>query len=103
MNIRMSLIRMLKQLTEDTLMMQSAGAGYYTCIPLASRYNKLLGQTVTLFPSYQGLLSTFEKIAESDPKDPSDKMKVVQGIRIEISQLVALLESMSDDDAAANA
>ena len=97
MKVRESLVRMLKQLSEDTLVMQSQGAGYYTCIPLARRYNKLLGQARDLYPG-GGLVSTFDDIPEEDPKDPSDKMKVVQGIRIEISQLVTLLESTDEDD-----
>lgn len=93
-----SLIRMLKQLSEDTMVMQSQGAGYYTCIPLAARYNKLLGQAHSLLPDDDGLLGTFEEVPEEDPKDPADKMKVVQAIRIEISQLVTLLESVRDQE-----
>ena len=96
MNVRESLVRMLKELAENTLVMQSQGAGYYTCIPLAARYNKLLGQARGLFPESEGLIGTFEEIPENDPKDPSDKMKVVQGIRIEINQLITLLESVDD-------
>ena len=100
MNVRESLIRMLKQLDENTMVMQSQGAGYYTCIPLAARYNKLLQQARGLFPAGNGLMSTFEEIEENDPKDPSDKMKVVQGIRIEIDQLITLLESATDEETA---
>lgn len=98
MKMNDSLIRMLKQLSEDTMVMQSQGAGYYTCIPLATRYNKLLGQARGLFPPHDGLIGTFSEMTEDDPKDPADKMKVIQGIRIEISQLVTLLESVRDDE-----
>ncbi len=98
MKLRESLVSMLKQLSEDTLVMQSQGAGYYSCIPLAARYNKLLGQARGLFSDDKGLITTFEEIPEADPKNPSDKMKVIQGIRIEISQLITLLESAGEEE-----
>jgi hypothetical protein len=64
---------------------------------MARRYNKLLGQARSLFPEFDGLISTFEDIPESDPKDPGDKMKVIQGIRVEIGQLLSLIESLGED------
>ena len=72
---------------------QQQGAGYYTCIPVARRFNRLLAQARTLFTEAGGLISTFDELPETDPKDPADKMKVMQGIRIEINQLVSLLRS----------
>lgn len=96
MDIRISLITMLKQLRDDMLVIQQQGAGYYSCTPLAKRYNKLLAQGKKLYPAGDGLIGTFDNIDEADPKDPADKMKVVQGIRVEISQLLALLESSGD-------
>lgn len=87
---------MLKQLLEDMTLIYQQGAGYYSCIPIARRYNKLLAQARTLYDGPDGLMDTFEDLAESDPKDPGDKSKVVQGYRIEIGQLVALLESISE-------
>lgn len=96
MDIRSSLITMLKQLRDDMLVIQQQGAGYYSCTPFARRYNKLLAQGKALFPAGDGLIGTFESVDEMDPKDPADKMKVVQGIRVEISQLLALLESTGD-------
>lgn len=93
MDVRESLIRMLKQLSVDTQQLQQLGAGYYSCIPLVTRYNKLLKQARTLFMDTPGLMDTFEEMEEEDPKNPSDKYKVVQGIRIEIGQLISLLES----------
>lgn len=97
MDVRGSLIGMLKQLQEDMQMMQQLGAGYYSCIPITKRYNKLLAQAAGLFENGDGLIGTFENQAESDPKDPSDKMKIVQSIRIEIGQLVSLLESLGEE------
>ncbi|MDZ4858879.1 MAG: hypothetical protein SGI88_07825 [Candidatus Hydrogenedentes bacterium] len=93
MDNRSSLIKMLKQLIDDMLVIQQQGAGYYSCTPLARRYNKLLAQGRLLFDSNDGLMGTFESVDETDPKDPADKMKVVQAIRVEIGQLLALLES----------
>lgn len=96
MNIRTSLITMLKQLRDDMLVIQQQGAGYYSCTPMARRYNKLLAQGRKLFSAGDGLIDTFENVDEADPKDPGEKMKIVQGIRVEISQLLALLESTGD-------
>ena len=84
---------MLKQLRDDMLVIQQQGAGYYSCTPFAKRYNKLLAQGKKLFDNSDGLITTFDNIDENDPKDPADKMKIVQVIRVEISQLLALLES----------
>ena len=95
---RKSLIGMLKQLREDMLAIQQLGAGYYSCTPIIVRYNKLLEHAKHLAPSdTNGLVATFDPIAEEDPLDPGDKMKVVQGIRIEIGQLLSLLESTPDE------
>lgn len=98
MDVRRSIIRMIAQLLQDMQVIQHQGSGYYTCAPFARRYNKLLGQARGLFPPEHGIISTFEEIPESDPKDPSDKMKVLQTIRIESSQLTALLESTNGDE-----
>ncbi len=86
------LVQMLKRLLEDTWVIQQQGAGYYSCVPLARRYNKLLNQA-RILAGDDGLISTFEEFPDNDPKDPSDKSKVVQAIRIEIGQLVSFLEA----------
>jgi hypothetical protein len=92
---RKPLIQMLRQLLKEMEIVSSQGAGYYTCIPFAHRYNKLLDQSRTLFSS-SGIIDTFEPMEEADPKDPGDKSKALLGIRIEISQLITLLESTGE-------
>ena len=96
MDVRDPLIKMLKQLVNDMQIIQQQGAGYYSCTPISKRYNKLLGQARELFGSQQGLIKTFEELPDDDPKDPADKMKVIQGIRIEIGQLITLLEATGE-------
>lgn len=97
-NQRTSLLGMLKQLREDMLAIQQLGAGYYSCIPIIVRYNKLLHHAKVLTPAENALVTSFEDIPEDDPLDPGDKMKVVQAIRIEIGQLLSLLESQEAGD-----
>lgn len=98
MDIRRSLIRMIEQLLADMQLIQHLGAGYYTCTPFASRYNKLLTQARLLVPKDEGIMSTFEVIPEGDPRDPSEKLKALQTIRIESGQLMALLESLGGEN-----
>lgn len=93
MNMRDSILHMLQNLLKEMDFVQSQGAGYYTCSPFARRYNKLLSQSSNLLGEDNGLIQTFEPIDEKDPKDPGDKSKALLGIRIEISQLISLLES----------
>lgn len=100
MDTRATLVNMLRQLLKEMEIVSSQGAGYYTCVPFAQRYNKLLGQARSLFPQSFGIISTFDPIVETDPKEPSDKSKVLLGIRVEISQLITLLESLSEGDKA---
>ncbi|HQN00975.1 MAG TPA: hypothetical protein PLL36_07870 [Candidatus Hydrogenedentes bacterium] len=90
---------MLRQLLKDMEIVSSQGSGYYTCVPFARRYNKLLGQTRHLYPGSTGLLDTFDEIEADDPKDPSDKSKVLLGIRVEISQLITFLECFQGEAA----
>jgi hypothetical protein len=93
MDLHVPLIRMLKQLLEDMMVLHQQGAGYYSCIPIIRRYNKLLGQARSLFDADAGLIGTFDNLDEQDPKDPADKMIVIQGLRVEIGQLISLLET----------
>ena len=96
MDLQQSLVRMIGQLNKDVQSNQHLGAGYYSCIPLARRYNKLLEQARGLFPPGNGLIGTFEEIPETEPKDPADKMKVLQSIQVESNQLVTLLEPANE-------
>ncbi len=93
------LVQMLKRLLEDTWVIQQQGAGYYSCVPLARRYNKLLAQARSVLHE-DGLVQTFEDFSDTDPKDPSDKSKIVQAIRIEIGQLISLLEAAEEAESA---
>ena len=93
MDRRDSILHMLQSLLKEMDYVQSQGAGYYTCSPFATRYNKLLGQSALMLGEDNSLIQTFDNLDEKDPKDPGDKSKVLLGIRIEIGQLIALLES----------
>lgn len=97
MDARETLVQMLRQLLKEMEIVSSQGSGYYTCVPFARRYNKLLEQARRLHEKEPGLLDTFDIIEESDPKDPSDKSKVLLGIRVEISQLITFLECYKGD------
>ncbi len=90
------LVHMLRQLLKEMEIVSSQGAGYYTCVPFAQRYNKMLAQARRLHQQDEGLLDTFQELAEADPKDPSDKSNVLLGIRVEMSQLIAYLECLGE-------
>jgi len=96
-DLRTPLVKMIAQLLQDMQIIQHGGSGYYSCISIISRYNKLLAKARVLFPEDDPLIDTFEEIPESDPKDPSDKMKVLQSVRVESGQLIALLQSTSKE------
>ncbi len=97
MDTRAAIIRMLRQLLEDSVVLHQQGAGYYSCLPIIHRYNKLLAQARALFPEGNGLIGTFDTQHDADPNDPADKMKVMQSIRVEAGQLVSLLESLGNE------
>jgi hypothetical protein len=90
---RTPMLEMLRQLLREIEIYTSQGAGYYTCIPFARRYNKLLTHAQKLFADEHGMIDTFEPVPENDPKDPGDKAKFLVGIRVDISQLITFLES----------
>lgn len=99
MDTHATLVQMLKQVLKEMEIVSSQGAGYYTCVPFAKRYNKLLDQARRLHSSNPDLINTFEPFEELDPKDPSDKSKVLLAIRIEISQLITFLECLTGNSA----
>lgn len=102
MDVRHSILHMLQSLLKEMDYVQSQGAGYYTCSPFAQRYNKLRSQASALLGESNGLIQTFDPLDERDPKDPGDKSKVLLGIRIEIGQLIALLESVDPQNGESN-
>lgn len=101
--MRETLVKMLMQLQEDMTTLHQMGAGYYSCIPFARRYNKLLGEAKRLFADEHGIIETFDEAEESDPKDPGDKMKIVQALRVECMQLVTFLRATKDKTEQASA
>lgn len=98
MSEQKSMVLMLGQLLKEMDIVQSQGAGYYTCTPFAKRFNRLLGRTREVLVSENGLLATFEALNENDPKDPADKLKSLLEIRIEVGQLITLLESATEEE-----
>ena len=96
MNPRKVMVNMLHQLLKEMEIVTSGGAGYYTCIPFAHRYNKLLEQTKKLFADEAGIVDTFDTVVEADPKDPAEKSKFLLRIRVDTTQLITFLESTGD-------
>jgi hypothetical protein len=96
MNELKIIVQMLKQLLKEMEIVSSQGSGYYTCAPFLKRYNKLLQEAQRIFSqSYSvSVINTFEPLAEADPKDPSEKGKVLLSIRVETSELITLLETV---------
>lgn len=96
MDARNTLIHMLRTLLKEMDIVQPQGAGYYTCSPFSKRFNRLLALTKAEYPDSR-VLNTFDALDETDPKDPADKSKRLLEIRIEITQLIGLLEAMADE------
>ena len=96
-DVRAPLVKMINQLLQDMQIIQHGGSGYYSCASIAHRYNKLLAKARALFAEDDPLIGTFDEIPETDPKDPADKMKVMQAVRVESGQLIALLESTGEE------
>ncbi len=88
-----SLLHMLRALLKEMDYVQSQGAGYYSCSPFAKRFNKLAAEAARSLGEDNSLMHSFEPLEETDPKDTAEKSKRLLGIRIEIGQLIALLES----------
>jgi len=96
MNELKIIVPMLKQLLKEMEIVSSQGSGYYTCVPFLRRYNKLLQEAQRIFSQSNAVsvINTFEMLSETDPKDPSEKSKVLLSIRVETSQLITLLETV---------
>ena len=90
-----TLLSMARAFRTDTQDIQQRGAGYYSCDPFVSRYNKLLAKAHDLFDeSRSALLGSFDEVESTPSVDPSDKMKVTQRVLIELGQLIAFMESV---------
>jgi hypothetical protein len=91
---RKTLLSMARVLRNDIQDIQQKGAGYYSCGPFVSRFNKLLSKAKELSAGEQTvLLDSFEEIEDTKSVDPADKMKVTQRVVIELGQLIAFMES----------
>ena len=89
-----TLLAMARVFRTDIQDIQQKGAGYYTCAPFVSRYNKLLSKARELFGEAQkAILDSFDEVEDTESVDPADKMKVTQRVLIELGQLIALMET----------
>ncbi len=90
-----TLLSMARTFRTDIQDIQQKGAGYYTCDPFVTRYNKLLTKSRELFPgSHSAILDSFAEVEGTASVDPADKMKVTQCVLIELGQLIAFMESV---------
>jgi hypothetical protein len=89
---------MLKMLLGDLRDLEHRGAGYYSVVPYADRYNKLLGQVRATYPQDTQLLSTFEEMAPPSSSDPAAKVKAVEQLIVEIGQLIAFIEASFEEE-----
>lgn len=90
-----TILSMARVFRTDIQDIQQKGAGYYSCGPFVSRYNKLLSKARELFAKDQTtLLDSFDEVEDIKSVDPADKMKVTQRVLIELGQLIAFMESI---------
>ncbi|RJP68223.1 MAG: hypothetical protein C4532_13170 [Candidatus Abyssobacteria bacterium SURF_17] len=95
MREKKTLLSMTRAFRVDIQDIQQKGAGYYSCGPFVTRYNKLLTKARELFSDEQtALLNSFDEIADTKSVDPADKMKVTQHVLIELGQLITYMESV---------
>ena len=92
-----TLHRMLKMLLRDLRDLEHRGAGYYSVVPYADRYNKLLGQIRGIYPEDTDLLGTFEQMKPPSSSDPAIKVKAVEQLIVEIGQLIAFIEASFEE------
>ena len=90
-----TLLSMARVFRTDIQDIQQRGAGYYSCDPFVSRFNKLLSKAKELFSDSQTvILDSFDDVGSTESVDPADKMKVTQRVLIELGQLIAFMESV---------
>lgn len=90
-----TLLSMAHVFRTDIQDIQQRGAGYYSCDPFVSRFNKLLSKAKELFSGSQAvILDSFDDVGSTESVDPADKMKVTQRVLIELGQLIAFMESV---------
>ena len=88
---------MLETLVGDLRDLEHRGAGYYSVVPYAERYNKLLGQIKAIYPENAALLATFAEVTPTASSDPAVKLKSVEQLIVEINQLLAFIEASSHE------
>jgi hypothetical protein len=90
-----TLLSMARAFRMDIQDIQQKGAGYYSCAPFVSRYNKLLSMAKKLFTEDQNVvLDSFDEVDDTTSVDPADKMKMTQRVIIELGQIIAFMESI---------
>ena len=92
------LLNMLRALTTEIQNIQQKGAGYYNATPFVEKYNKLLDKAKKILGKTSVLIETFSEIEDTKSVDPADKMKVIQRVIIEVSQLVAFIEASMEEE-----
>ncbi len=93
-----TLHKMLKMLLRDLRDLEHRGAGYYSAVPYAERYNKLLGQIRASYPDDAELLGTFEDMVPESSTDSAAKAKAVERLIVEIGQLMAFIEASFEEE-----
>ena len=89
--------KMLKMLLRDLRDLEHRGAGYFSAVPYAERYNKLLGLIRSIYPEDLGLLGTFDEMKPTSSTDPADKAKAIEQLIVEIGQLIAFIEASFEE------
>jgi hypothetical protein len=95
-----TLYKMLKMLLQDLRDLEHRGAGYYSAVPYAERYNKLLAQVRAAYPEDAGLLGTFEEMVPQSSTDSAVKAKAVERLIVEIGQLIAFIDASFEAEGA---
>jgi len=94
---RRVLLKLLQQILDNLQAISQRGAGYYTVTPHIEKYNKLLAKARELFPN-NALMDTFDPIEDRRYTDPSDKEKQSQRVILEVSQLIAFVQAVMQEE-----